>query len=327
MLCNEYSFYREGFSMFFSRFFKPFFNLFSLRAFRIGYLKVSAVHKIFYRVYGNPKGKTVICFHGGPGYWSNLKTAKNFNLKKYKVILFDQRGCGKSLPLGEMNDNTTQDLVDDAAKLLDFLKIDEKVIVFGSSWGSTLALLFAETFPQRVERLILSKVFLANHDNRTWELENSALFYPDVFEKIAQPVQNAKFLPAYYASLINSEDLQKKIDAVNLYGSFENVLGSLNPKLGYPLVDETLLNSSKIMMNYAANRFFLKENQILENVSKIKHIPTLIVHNRLDFVCPLKGAFDLHKALPLSHLVIVPERGHGGPLISQCLKKEIAEIL
>ncbi len=296
--------------------------LFSPRAFHTGYLKVSERHRIFYREYGNPDGYPVICFHGGPGYHSNAGTAKNFNLKKCRVILFDQRGCGKSLPAGETEENTTRNLIEDAAKLLDFLKIGQKVAVFGGSWGSTLALLFAEAYPEKIERLLVSKIFLCTEENRTWELEYSGLFYPDMLRQVKEKAAGQKNVPAYYRDMIFSEDLQKQIEAVNLYGSYENVLGSLSPRLGYEAVDETLLKSCRVMMHYAANKFFLKENEILENAGKIAHIPTVIVHNRLDMVCPLKGAYLLHQALPKSELIVVPALGHGGKLIGKTVRKE-----
>lgn len=301
--------------------------LFQPRAYHEGYLQVSGLHRIFFREFGNPKGKPVICFHGGPGYWSNAGTAENFNLKKFRVILFDQRGCGKSCPLGEMRENTTADLVEDAARLLDYLNVTEKAVVFGGSWGSTLALLFAEKYPERTERLVVSKIFLCNQDNFDWELVHSGLFYPDMLGQIQEGAAGKKNIAEYYAGLINSGDLKKQLRAVNLYGSYENVLGRLAPKLGYAEVDETLLASCRVMMNYAANRFFLKENEIMDNIHKIKDIPTAIVHNRLDMVCPLKGAWQLHQVLPKSTLRVVPAAGHSGKMISRAVKEEIAGIM
>lgn len=301
---------------FFSRLFEP-------KAFSRGYLPVSDIHKVFYHEYGNPQGAPVICFHGGPGYWSNAKTAKNFDLKKCRVILFDQRGCGKSVPAGEMKDNTTADLAGDAAKLLDYLKISGKVTVFGSSWGSTLALLFAERYPERVSQLIISKIFLANRDSRDWELKYSGWFYPDMLEKILEPVEKKQSVPEYYAGLINSGDLQKQVEAVNLYGSYEFVLGELSPSLGRAEIGADDVSFCRIFMNYSANKFFLEENQILDNLGKIKNIPAVIIHNRLDLVCPLVGAYELHKKLPRSKLVIVPDYGHGSEMMSEALKREI----
>lgn len=300
--------------------------LFGPRAYNEGYLQVSKLHKIFYREFGKPDGVPVICFHGGPGYWSNAGTAENFNLKKYRVILFDQRGAGKSEPRGEMRENTTADLVEDAARLLDYLHVTEKAVVFGGSWGSTLALLFAEKYSERTARLVVSKVFLCNQDNRDWELTHSGLFYPDMLGSVREAAEGRKSIPEYYAGLINSGDLKKQLAAVNLYGSYENVLGSLSPRLGYDEVDDALLDSCKIMINYAANGFFLKENEIINNIDRIRDIPAVIVHNRLDMVCPLKGAYDLHSALPKSVLRIVPERGHGGKMISRTIKEEILKI-
>ena len=297
------------------------------KIFNRGYLPEAGGHQVYFVEMGNPRGIPVLVFHGGPGGGMNLRYAQPFDRRKYRVILFDQRGCGKSCPLGEMRENTTADLVEDAARLLDYLKVTEKAVVFGGSWGSTLALLFAEKYPERTERLIVSKIFLCNQDNRDWELGHSGLFYPDMLGQVQEGAAGKKNIPEYYADLINSGDLQKQLRAVNLYGSYENVLGRLAPKLGYAEVDETLLASCRVMMNYAANRFFLKENEIMDNIHKIKDIPTAIVHNRLDMVCPLKGAWQLHQVLPKSTLRVVPAAGHSGKMISRAVKEEIAGIM
>ena len=226
------------------------------RAFNQGWLQVSEIHKIFYQELGNPQGLPVICFHGGPGYWSRAETAKKFDLRKCRVILFDQRGCGKSQPLGEVKENTTHDLVDDAAKLLKHLGLKNKVVLFGSSWGTTLALLFAEKYPQLVEKLFLSKVFLADKVSREWEQRCSGWFYPDMMDEVRKPIKKEMKTAEFYYKEIMSGDLQKQLQAVNLYGSYENVLGSLQPQLGRGEVTEVEVMSCRVMMHYAANNLF-----------------------------------------------------------------------
>lgn len=297
----------------FSRWFEP-------KAFHQGYLRVSEKHRIFFREFGKPSGVPVICFHGGPGYWSNAGTAGNFNLKKCRVILFDQRGCGKSLPAGEVAENTTQDLVEDAARLLAHLQITEPVVVFGSSWGATLALLFAEKYPEKVRRLIVAKVFLANQDNRMWEQLYSGWFYPDVMALLREPLPDGEDVPAFYYRQIMSGDLQKQVRAVQLYGRYERVLGEVSVAEAAEPVTESDVSSCRVMMHYAAHKFFLAENEILAHAERLKTIPVVIVHNRLDMVCPLIGAYELHRRLPLSDLRIVPDRGHGSRLLTKQLQ-------
>lgn len=308
-------------------FFKMFKKMFAAKPFNQGYLPEEDGHKIYFMELGNPNGKPIICFHGGPGYYSRANSAKVFNLKKYRVVMFDQRGCGKSIPYGEMKNNTAAKTVSDAKRLLEFLNINDKVVVNGGSWGSTLAILFAETYPQIVDKLIVTKVFLANERDNKWQTEISGLFYPDILEILKKEAEDYKDIKAYYADLINSNDIVKQIKAIELYGSYENVLGSLNPRLGFDELDFDMLGSMRIYINYTAKNLTLKDNEVMNKISKIENIETLIVHNRLDMVCPLQNAYELHKALPNSKLVIAPYKGHYGKELSKIIKKEIKEFL
>ncbi|MDR1694589.1 MAG: alpha/beta fold hydrolase [Lactobacillaceae bacterium] len=308
-------------------FFKIFKRFFDAKPFNQGYLPEEDGHKIFFMEIGNPDGKPVISFHGGPGYRSRANSSKTFNLKKYRVILFDQRGCGRSIPYGEMKNNTAAKAASDAKRLLDYLKIKRKVIVNGGSWGSTLALLFAETYPEKIEKLIVSKIFLANASDEKWQAETSGLFYPDMLERLKEGAKGSADMKKYYADLINSNNLVEQVRAIELYGSYENVLGSLNPKLGFSELDADVIGSMKIFINYTAEEFTLKKNQIMNDIEKIKNIKTLIVHNRLDMVCPLRNAYELHKALPKSRLVIAPYMGHYGKGLSMVIKEEIKNFL
>lgn len=308
---------------FFSRFFipKPFYD---------GYLPQLAGHEVYFAEFGNVAGIPVLMFHGGPGYHSRAENARIFDLKKYRVIMFDQRGGGKSKPLGKIENNTTQDLLNDAARLLNHLNINEKIVIYGSSWGSTLALLFAERYSEKIKSMLLSKIFLADKVCRDWELEGSGLFYPDILEQIRGELPDNAMIPEYYAGLINSNNKENQAKALSLYGSYEFVLGNLNPCIrGYDAddIDEEWLASSRIYMHYSVQNFMLGDDEILNNINRISNIPALIVHNRLDFVCPPINAYKLHRALPKSKLVFVPERGHGGRLISKINKEEIRRFL
>ena len=297
------------------------------KPFNDGYLPELDGHEIYFREFGNPQGEVILTFHGGPGFWSRPEKARDFDLKKYRVIQFDQRGCGKSKPAGKLENNTTQDNVEDAARLLNYLKINGKIILFGGSWGSTMALMFAERYPDLVKCMILSKIFLANDDSRKWELKDSAAFYPDILEAIRGDLADNDLIPEYYLKLISSDDASQQAKAASLYGSLENFLGCLNPQINMHTPDEKELAMLRVYIYYAARRFMMKDDEIIENSAKIKHIPSLIVHNRLDFICPPVNAYRLHKALPMSKLVIVPDKGHSSKMLSDIIIKEMNEFL
>ncbi len=306
------------------------FNWFAPKVFNQGYLPEENGHRVFFMEAGNKDGKPVLVFHGGPGGASHLHHAENFDRRRFRIVFFDQRGAGRSLPAGETAHNTTADLLHDAERLLDFLEIKEKVILLGGSWGATLALLFAQACPERVEAMLLSKIFLADKTAADWVDNISGWFYPDLMSKLRSPLPEKANLPAFYAQMINSSNLSEQVKAVALYGRYERALGQLAPvskQAEQAEITSDEINSAKIYINYAAAGFMLSHDQIMNNIGSIAELPTLIVHNRLDMVCPLIGAWRLHKALPRSKLVIVAEKGHGGPLIARTLKKEIRQFL
>lgn len=303
------------------------FNWFAPKVFNQGYLPEEDGHQVFFMEAGSKDGKPVLVFHGGPGGASRLRHAEAFDRRKFRVVFFDQRGCGRSQPSGETAHNTTADLLQDAARLLDFLDIKEKVILLGGSWGATLALLFAEKYPERVKALLLSKIFLADEISAGWTDDVSGWFYPDVMDKLRRNMPENANLPEYYAEMVNSRNLSDQVKAASLYGNYERVLGQLVPVFEKKEVTQDDVNAARILINYAAAGFMLKDDQIMSNVERIRELPALIVHNRLDMVCPLIGAWRLHKALPASKLVIVPEKGHVGPLMARTLKKEIRRFL
>ncbi|MBE6452088.1 MAG: alpha/beta fold hydrolase [Alphaproteobacteria bacterium] len=300
---------------------------FEPRAFNQGYLPEKNGHKVFYSEYGNPKGMPILVFHGGPGGGARPRHAMFANLNKYRIIMFDQRGCNNSQPLGKLENNTTNDLIDDADRLLNYLKINDKIILRGASWGSTLALLFAEKYPARIEKMLLSQIFMADKDNAWWEFEGCRWHYPDFVEDLECKAKGD--IPKYFANEINSRNIKKQLDAANFYGWYERVCCSLNPRWNNcTKLDEKTLAELRIFMHYRVNDFFMKSDcDILKDIKKIKDIPTVIVHNRLDFVCPVKGAYELHKALRKSRLVIVPEFGHCGKLLFKTIKRIFCDEL
>lgn len=300
---------------------------FEPKPFHSGYLPESEGHNVYFAEFGNPNGKPILVFHGGPGGGAKPKHAAFADLKRFRVILFDQRGCGKSLPLGELQHNNTQALLKDAQRLLDYLHIDEQIIIRGGSWGSTLALLFAEQHPQKVKKLLLSQIFLADENHFAWELGGQKHIYPEFVAQMEQKAGMKKIID-YFVAQINSNKPCKQLEAINMYGYYERVCGTNYPHWDtQTLVDEKELASQRIYMNYVAERFMLKNNEILQNIAKIAHIPAKIVHNRWDFVCPMSGAYLLHKAMPRSELVVVADSGHVSHLLHKTMKKEFTKEL
>lgn len=296
-------------------------------AFNTGYLPEQGGHSIYFHEYGNPQGRTVLIFHGGPGSCSKAEHARLFNLKKFRVILFDQRGRGKSLPSYETANNTLQDTLDDAKRILDFLSIKNKVCVYGGSWGSTVCLAFSQKYPELVERIIVSSTFLARKKDIEWIFPGTSLFYPDILDQLTEKAEGLPDIRAYFARMAFSGDKEDLIQATSFYARYEPVIGKPEPQAVGVRASETHARSFKLRMHYEVNDYWLKENQLLDNIDLIKSIPTLIVHNRIDMVCPLEQSWALHKAMPASRLIIVPDFGHDSALLEKTLKKEAARFM
>ena len=290
-----------------------------------GYVPVGKGHQLFYQQVGNPKGQVVLSFHGGPGSSAKTKHTSHYDLKKYRIILFDQRGCGLSKYTDAFADNTTMNTVHDGMAILDFLKIKGKIIVAGASFGSGLALLFAETYPQRVRQIIVNSVFLMRPHDAAWTSFESRRFYPDLMDEMRAVAKSDNIVP-FFNRMIFSDKYKDIQIAQKYYASFERELGSLTPSFKTPALTDASVQSSRVYLHYEKNLFFIKPNQIIDNIQKIKHIPTLIVHNRLDFICTVDQAYDLHLALPKSHLVIVPDKGHASPMLFKVLDAEIKKL-
>ena len=299
----------------------------SLKPYQTGFVSVGQGHSLFYQQFGNPKGTVVLSFHGGPGGCGRAKHVLDYDLKTTRVIIFDQRGCGQSRYTDAFRDNTTQATIRDAVKLLDALHIKKKIVVAGGSFGSGLALLFAEMYPQRVSKLILHSVFLMREQDALWVTHNSRLFYPDLIDEMRRQAKSDNIVP-YYHTLIFSDKYKDIQQAQKYFGSYEHQLGQT--LVGFdktPALTDSYIQSGRIYLHYEQNHFFVKDNQILDQIDHIQSIPTLIVHNRLDFCCPIAGAYDLAQVLKKARLVIVPEQGHGGPLLRKTLAKEIRDFL
>jgi proline iminopeptidase len=279
-------------------------------------LRVSPVHELYFEESGNPAGKPVVFLHGGPGGGSDPKQRRFFHPEKYRVVCFDQRGCGKSTPYASLEYNTTWDLVADIEKLRAHLGI-ERWQVFGGSWGSTLALAYAETHPERVTELILRGIFLLRRQEIEWFYQRGAsILYPDAWEPYLAHIPEAErgdLLTAYHRRL-TSEDATVRLAAAKIWSGWEGATSMLLPDAsfaGHYEEDEFALAFARIEAHYFVHRgFFESDDQLLLNVGRIRAIPGVIVQGRYDVVCPIESAWALHRAWPEADLVITPDSGH-----------------
>ncbi|MEM9515255.1 MAG: prolyl aminopeptidase [Actinomycetota bacterium] len=283
---------------------------------RSGMLRVSDVHEMYWEESGNPDGKPVVFLHGGPGGASHPRYRRYFDPEAYRIVCFDQRGCGKSTPHASLVDNTTWALVDDIERLRNHLDIDAWQ-VFGGSWGSTLALTYAEQHPDRVTELVLRGIFLLRRAELMWFYQEGASWiYPDKWEafRAAIPeVEHGDMMSAYQRRL-TSDDPEVRIAAAKAWSVWEGGTSNLLPDpdhLARNSVDEFALAFARIENHYFVNGGFLDvDGQILRDVDRIRHIPGVISQGRYDMVCPMKSAWELHTAWPEADLRIVPDAGH-----------------
>lgn len=284
--------------------------------YKTGKLKVSDLHTVYYEECGNPSGKPVVFVHGGPGGGINEKYRRFFDPKKWRIVLFDQRGCGQSTPFSELKENTTWDLVEDMEKIRAELKI-EKWVVFGGSWGSTLALAYAEVHPQKTVGLILRGIFLLRQFEIDWFYQQGASFiYPDAWEKYLEPIpENERHdLVTAFHKRLTSPDKKTRTDAAKAWSIWEGSTSYLyqDPKAMEDFAADEFADAfARIECHFFMNKGFFKEDGwLLKNVDKIRHIPCVIVQGRYDVVCPIRSAWDLHRAWPEADLQIVPDAGH-----------------
>ncbi len=282
----------------------------------IGKLRVSPVHEIYFEESGNPAGKPVIFLHGGPGGGSDPKQRRFFHPEKYRIVNFDQRGCGRSTPYASLEANTTWDLVADIEKIREHLGI-ERWQVFGGSWGSTLALAYSQAHPDRVTELVLRGIFLLRKQEIDWFYQRGAsVLYPDAWEPylahIPEP-ERVDLLSAYYRRLTN-DDSAVRLSAAKVWSAWEGATSKLLPDpafAGHYEEDEFALAFARIEAHYFFNKgFFQTDDQLLTNTSRIRGIPGIIVQGRYDVVCPMESAWALHRAWPEAELIITPDSGH-----------------
>lgn len=281
-----------------------------------GTLQVSNLHTLYFEQSGNPEGKPVVFLHGGPGGGSLPVFRQYFDPAKWRIVIFDQRGCGRSTPHAELRENTTWDLVSDIEVLRSHLQISQWV-VSGGSWGSTLSLAYSQAHPDRCLGLILRGIFLLRRKEILWFYQDGAShLFPDAWEDYLDPIpleERTDLLSAFYRRL-TSEDAQTRQLAARAWSVWEGTTSRLIPSLelrGRFAEAEFAEAFARIECHYFINRgFFELDDQLLQNCDRIRHLPTVIVQGRYDVVCPMTSAWDLHKALPDAELLVIPDAGH-----------------
>jgi proline iminopeptidase len=279
---------------------------------RSGMLAVDALHTIYWEEVGNPNGIPVVFLHGGPGAGLSPQHRRFFDPHSYRVILFDQRGAGKSTPLGEWRNNTTGLLIDDIERLREMFGI-EQWLVFGGSWGSTLALAYGQAHPQRCLGFVLRGIFLCTRAEVDWFLHGIEWFYPELYEEFVAPIpepERADLLQAYTRRLL-CDDPAVYWPAARAWSRFEGRRVFLLPQEEESASDTLDLGVGRLESHYMANAGFLEEDQLIRDLGRIAHLPAVIVQGRYDVICPPLSAHRLQRAWPGAVMRMIPDAGHG----------------
>ena len=282
---------------------------------RVIYLDVGDGHRLYLEESGAANGIPVVFLHGGPGAGCLPYHRRFFDPEKYRVILFDQRGAGKSTPHASLEANTTGHLIDDLEKIRIALDIDQWML-FGGSWGSTLALAYAEAYPQRVMAMVLRGIFLCRDQDVEWFYQHGAgRIFPDFWEDFIAPIpveQRDNLVSAYYQYLTGDDEVMR-MRAAEAWSRWESHTAALRPTLSksdhFPN-PHFALSLARIEAHYFIHHGFMQPNQLLDNAHKLKGIPGVIVHGRYDCICPIEQAFALHQAWPQASLKVIPDAGH-----------------
>ncbi len=287
-----------------------------IEPYRTGQLQVSSLHNVYFELVGNPQGKPAVILHGGPGAGIEPVQRRYFDPKSYNIVLFDQRGCGKSTPHASLKDNTTWHLVSDMEALRKHLGIRDW-LVFGGSWGSALALAYSQAHPRRVTELVLRGIFTLRRLELMWFYQEGASYiFPDEWEKFLEPIPESErddLISAYHDRLTDERE-NVRMQAARAWSMWEGATLSLSPdrervaRFGSDRFAEAF---ARIECHYFMNGgFFETDGQLLESAHCISRIPTVIVHGRYDVCTPIRNAWDLHLALPEADLRVVPDAGH-----------------
>ena len=287
-----------------------------IEPFDSGYLTVGDGHEIYFEQCGNPRGKPAVFVHGGPGAGGDANARRFFDPAGYRIVVFDQRGAGRSLPHASLVANTTWHLVADMERLRQHLSID-RWLVFGGSWGSTLALAYAETHPNAVTELVLRGIFLLRRVELQWFYQHGAsMVFPELWQEFLAPIPPAERhdLLAAYHSRLTGTDAEAQLAAARAWSIWEGATSSLWPNAARAAqfgAQQFALALARIEAHYFVNRgFFAEEDQLLTGVEAIRGIPAVIVHGRYDVVCPIDTAFKLHQRWPEADLRVVIDAGH-----------------
>ena len=295
-----------------------------IRPRRSGHLDRGGGHEIYWEVSGSPTGRPVVFLHGGPGAGCAPVHRRFFDPKAYRIVLFDQRGCGRSRPFGEVANNSTQDLIGDIEALREMLQID-RWVVFGGSWGSTLGLAYAQAHPERVMALVLRGIFLARRAELDWFLYGLKTVFPENWRILSEHLPRAErgdLLSGYHRRLLDP-DPQVHVPAARVWSWYEGACSTLKgKKRGGPATgpvpddgnlspgDRWALGLARMEAHYFKNDLFLSEGELLDRIGRIQHIPGTIVQGRYDMICPPVSADDLAEAWPAANYHVVAEAGH-----------------
>lgn len=297
------------------------------------HLRIDDLHTLYVEESGNPHGLPVVFLHGGPGTGCAPFHRQYFDPAVYRIVLFDQRGCGKSIPHASLENNTTWDLVADIELIRKHLHI-EQWVVFGGSWGSTLGLLYAEAHPEKVCGLVLRGIFLARHKDVQWFYQQGTnSLFPDYWEKFIQPIPESEredMVGAYYRQLTGDNEVQK-LRAAKAWSVWEGMTATLQTDesvVGSFSASHAALSIARIECHYFINDSWLRPNQIIADIEKIRHIPAYIVQGRYDVICPVEQAWELARAWPEADLNIIADAGHAvvEPGITRSLLKATQAI-
>ena len=292
-----------------------------IEPFKAGRLKVGDRHEIYWEQSGNPKGAPVLFVHGGPGAGAGPVHRRFFDPDHYRIVVFDQRGAGRSTPIAEARENSTRHLIEDMEQLREILRID-KWLIFGGSWGAALAIAYAEAFPERCAGLVLRGIFLGRRFEIDWFLKDMGMgrIFPEAWRSFVNFLphdERLDILDSYYKRLMD-DDPTVHMPAARVWSGYEGACSTLLPKTSgepagvgsIPEGGSAALSVARIEAHYFVNNLFLRDNQLLEDVDRIRHLPCVIVQGRYDMVCPIVTADTLARAWPEADYIIVPDAGH-----------------
>jgi len=281
-----------------------------------GYLETEDGHHVYWELCGNPRGKPAIFLHGGPGSGCSSNHRRLFNPEHYNVLLFDQRGCGRSAPLASLENNTTWHLVDDMERLRREVLKAEKMLVFGGSWGSTLSLAYAQTHPEHVSELIVRGIFTVRQAELEWFYQGGAAWlFPDHWEQFLAPIpenERDDLIAAYHRRLTGT-DRQEQLRAAQAWTQWESRTITLLPSAEHQqarAADESALAFARIENHYVFNGAFMEEGQLIRDAHRLRDIPGVIIQGRYDACTPARTAWDLHRAWPQAAFHLIQDAGH-----------------